>query len=97
MRRQLTEKQTVTETINERNEMTPLQRIDSACNRIRSGESLEQAVSWEYFQCMPQAEKFRFDGWLVEIQHPQSFVASTAENRFRALVKEFAIRYKLIQ
>lgn len=73
--------------------MTALQTIDQACDRIRSGESLETAVTWVYNHCMTDKQKVGFDLWLVSIGHRLAWEAGTSEYRFREMVREFATRY----
>lgn len=45
-------------------------------------------ATWVWFQASTSAEREAVDHYLVEIQHPLSMEAGTAERRFRRLVDE---------
>jgi len=60
---------------------------------VVTGEALTRACTWVWFQCATSAEREEVDRWIVGIGHPLGFEPGTAENRFRAIVRELAAEY----
>jgi hypothetical protein len=61
--------------------------VKDAVARVKSGETLDQAANWVWFQS-PSSERKKVDAWIVETKHSLGFEPGTAEQRFKALVRE---------
>ena len=58
-----------------------------AAHSVRAGESLDRAVGW--YWCLGGGERrAAVDEWILATGHPLAQEPGTAEQRFRALVRE---------
>src|SRR6185436_6395272 len=68
------------------NAMKPL-CIQTAIDRIHTGESVDAACNWVW-QWLTSEDRNSVDAYLVEIQHSLAFEAGTQEGRYKAIVRE---------
>ena len=78
-------KLTIHEVVEDRPELVCL-----ALARVAVGEPVNEACSWVWFQCNTLETRDAVGRWLVAIGHPSAWEAGLPEQRFRAVVTEFA-------
>jgi hypothetical protein len=61
--------------------------LEQALDRIKSGESEEQAATWVWFHGATENDRNEVDIWLVLNSHPLASQPGSKEWRFRRLVE----------
>ena len=67
-------------------DQTPAEYVAEAMGRITRGD--KDGASWTFHQSMGNADRERFDQWLIETRHPSADQAGTTESRFKNYVNE---------
>lgn len=64
-----------------------LDKLATTCKRVRSGDSVDRAVAWEWIINGSDRMRLAFDLFLVRTRDPLAHEAGTVESRIRERVR----------